>query len=103
MGHLKRWPHDLALPLLALLPLCGAVGAQEAQPPPLPGAGTPSATGSTLPTAVDMPPAAGGAPPTPGASPPAAGGTPPTPAASPQVPVDTPPEQDVPYHWLDRT
>jgi hypothetical protein len=104
MGHLKRWPYNMALPLLALLPLCGAVHAQGAQPPPEPGAGTPSATGSTPPTAVDTPPAAGGAPSTPGATPPAAGGTPPTPGAAPQVPVDTPPDdQDVPYHWLDRT
>jgi hypothetical protein len=62
MGHFKRWPHDLALSLLVLLPLCGAGRAQEAQPPPQPAAGTA------------------------------------------QVPVDTPPDdQDVPYHWLDRT
>jgi hypothetical protein len=87
MGHCVRWHRTAVSPsLLALLVVCGAVQAQaqEAQPPSEPD--KPAAAPAT-PSPVDTPPHVETAP-----------------------HVDTPPaesakqsDQDVPYHWLDRT
>jgi hypothetical protein len=131
MAHFRRRSRKMMLPLslLALLPLFGALRAQEGVLPPpesTESAGSttasPTASGQAS-TAADTPPSsdppstpdgapstAAGTPATPGGQPPAPGSPPTTPGGSPPIPVTTPPDepvnqsdQNVPYHWLDRT
>jgi hypothetical protein len=99
-----RWPliTALSLSLLALLAVCGTV---RAQAPALPDndAGATKPEAETTPAATPPPvpaPAPAAAPPTtpaPGAAPPTA----PAPA-EPNGPAKQS-DQDVPYHWLDKT
>jgi hypothetical protein len=118
MGHFVRWLQRtaLSLSLPALLAVCGAAGAQEAQPPPEPDAAAAAPAASATPAAPTSPatsatPRAGSpapaAPPTPAApaSPtaPATLGASATPAGTPQDEPAKQSDQDVPYHWLDRT
>jgi hypothetical protein len=114
MGHLVRWQRAaVSLSLPALLTVCGAVRAQqtqEAQPPPEPAkVATTPASPDTANAPVSTAPAAPDAANAPAASAPAVQ----APTRSDEPPKPDEPakqgdaakqsDQDVPYHWLDRT
>jgi len=89
MGHFARWLQRTAVSpsLLVLLAVCSAVRAeaQEAQPPIEPNKANIAAEATSAPVATPAPAA------------------PSTPASPPPGEPATQSDQDVPYHWLDRT
>ena len=99
-----RWPLITALSLssLALLAVCGTVRAHDAaQAPPMPDNGAsatkPEAPAEPAPAPAPAPAAESPTAPAPAAAPPTASAP-----AEPNGPAEQS-DQDVPYHWLDKT